>query len=148
MNSDLLLDVQDLPLSDWLQRLGCLDVEQIQEYYDALVPAVASCQPSKRNHMSSRERLDAVLLLAARDGWICHYCSIKLIPVDRESEFCYEVNGEWFTVEGYAFHHLEHKTPKCRGGGNEIENLTLSCPPCNSRKGKKTEAEFMEYLSR
>ena len=98
--------------------------------------------------MSSREQLNATIFLGTRDGWQCRYCGMNLIPSDRENEYCFLVDGKWVITDGYAFPHLEHKTPKCRGGGNEIENLTLSCPRCNSRKGKKTEAEFLEYLSR
>ena len=30
---------------------------------------------------------------------------------------------------------LEHIRPRSRGGGMEIENLTLSCQPCNSERG-------------
>jgi hypothetical protein len=30
---------------------------------------------------------------------------------------------------------VEHITPKKRSGSNAMENLALSCPPCNSYKG-------------
>lgn len=35
---------------------------------------------------------------------------------------------------------LEHVFPKVKGGGNELENLALSCQACNNSKYTKTEA--------
>jgi 5-methylcytosine-specific restriction endonuclease McrA len=94
--------------------------------------------------MSDSDRHTSMMTLAARDGWICYYCGINLIPIDRENEFCSLVDGTWVVREGYTFAELEHKTSRNKGGGNEIENLALSCGPCNRSKGKKTEPEFRE----
>lgn len=43
---------------------------------------------------------------------------------------------------------IDHKVPRSRGGGNEIENLTCACRSCNSSKGAKTVEEFMAYISK
>lgn len=37
---------------------------------------------------------------------------------------------------------IEHITPRVRGGADSVDNLTLACSLCNSRKGRKTAAEF------
>ena len=37
---------------------------------------------------------------------------------------------------------VEHLIPESRGGSDRVENLTLSCAPCNQRKGNRTAAEF------
>lgn len=37
---------------------------------------------------------------------------------------------------------VEHIIPKVRGGPNLVWNLTISCRPCNQRKGDQTAAEF------
>ncbi len=37
---------------------------------------------------------------------------------------------------------IEHITPKSRGGSDRISNLTLSCRPCNQKKGNQTATEF------
>lgn len=37
--------------------------------------------------------------------------------------------------------HIDHITPKARGGRDEIENFQLLCSDCNQRKGIKTTAE-------
>lgn len=40
---------------------------------------------------------------------------------------------------------IDHLTPVARGGTNRIENLTLSCMPCNRAKLSKTLEEFLEW---
>jgi hypothetical protein len=37
---------------------------------------------------------------------------------------------------------VEHINPRSQGGSNRISNLTLSCRPCNEKKGNQTAAEF------
>jgi 5-methylcytosine-specific restriction endonuclease McrA len=37
---------------------------------------------------------------------------------------------------------IEHIIPRSRGGSDRISNLTLSCIPCNQKKGNRTAAEF------
>jgi len=40
-------------------------------------------------------------------------------------------------------YHIDHKTPVARGGTNDIENLHITCPRCNLRKGVMTHEEFL-----
>ena len=42
-------------------------------------------------------------------------------------------------------YHIDHIMPVSRGGGNNRENLCLSCPTCNYSKRDKTAEEFIEY---
>lgn len=37
---------------------------------------------------------------------------------------------------------IEHIVPKSRGGSDRVSNLTLSCQPCNQKKGNQTAEEF------
>lgn len=37
---------------------------------------------------------------------------------------------------------IDHLLPVSRGGGDEIQNLTLACVDCNKKKGTQTAAEF------
>lgn len=41
---------------------------------------------------------------------------------------------------------LEHKTPICRGGTHEYNNLAVAHRSCNSRKKEKTEEEYRRVL--
>lgn len=63
--------------------------------------------------------------IAERDGSNCRYCGRQIIG----------------TV------HLEHINPKAWGGGNQVENLGISCPTCNSRKGAWAVDEFRNGIS-
>lgn len=40
-------------------------------------------------------------------------------------------------------YHIDHKTPVKRGGTNAEDNLHLTCPRCNLRKGTMTHDEFL-----
>lgn len=42
--------------------------------------------------------------------------------------------------------HVDHLTPLRRGGSDSWQNLAISCPSCNTSKGRKTAEEFMEYI--
>ncbi len=49
----------------------------------------------------------------------CAYCGKKDVPLE-----------------------IEHIIPRTRGGSNRVSNLTLSCIPCNLKKGTRTAEEF------
>jgi 5-methylcytosine-specific restriction endonuclease McrA len=42
----------------------------------------------------------------------------------------------------------EHKTPVCRGGTNNIDNIVPACQSCNQMKAWRTEEEFLAALPR
>lgn len=42
--------------------------------------------------------------------------------------------------------HVDHKTPKIRGGRDAISNLAISCRDCNRMKWTMTEFEFRAFL--
>lgn len=66
-----------------------------------------------------------VQTIAARDGWHCHYCS-----------------GSLGWGDGLDRPELDHVMPKSRGGGDNRENLVLSCQRCNAAKRAQTPAEW------
>ncbi len=57
--------------------------------------------------------------VAEKCGHTCQYCG------DTEGPF-----------------HIDHIHPISKGGGNEMENLTLACAPCNLSKRDKTLDEW------
>lgn len=67
-----------------------------------------------------------VAALALRDGWTCHYCAAAL----------------GWGHESVTHPEIEHKTPKSRGGSDDLENLVLACRPCNRTKATQSHDEF------
>ena len=57
--------------------------------------------------------------MTERAGWRCEYCRAPEI------------------VTGVTFH-IEHLTPKTRGGADEWANYALSCVACNGHKSDHT----------
>ena len=71
-------------------------------------------------------------MLCIASGWTCRYCEIKIDPRGR----------------GLLAPIRDHVQAIARGGSNAIENLVLSCFPCNLRKGNFSLAEFLERRAR
>lgn len=65
----------------------------------------------------------------ARDDHRCVYCGISM-----------EDASAGFT--------LDHLVPTELGGSNEASNLITACKACNSSKGKKTTASFLNWLEK
>jgi hypothetical protein len=58
----------------------------------------------------------------------CHYCGRALLSSRGEDM------------------HVDHLVPVITGGSDEIENLTAACPPCNLKKGAKSEEAMLAAL--
>jgi 5-methylcytosine-specific restriction endonuclease McrA len=43
-------------------------------------------------------------------------------------------------------YHKDHRIAKTNGGSNNPENIVISCPRCNTRKGTKSPEEFAHRL--
>ena len=43
--------------------------------------------------------------------------------------------------------HVDHVVPLCRGGSDNVDNLALTCPRCNMKKGRKLLGELHGCLS-
>lgn len=71
----------------------------------------------------------------------------RYTTADVERLFSEQSGRCWYCGETLVDYHIEHKTPLCRGGSNWPDNLCLSCPSCNHRKGSKTAEEFRRDLA-
>lgn len=61
--------------------------------------------------------------------------------VPYDCVYCRQKNLMAFAPQGaWNLLTLDHVIPSSRGGSNELTNLTLSCMPCNTRKGDKMPA--------
>ena len=59
-----------------------------------------------------------------RDGWRCTYCGRR---VSRRTR------------------HIDHSVSHANGGTNHLNNLRLSCAPCNLSKGSLDARDFRRY---
>lgn len=57
--------------------------------------------------------------LLEKFGRKCYYCGVKNVPLEKE-----------------------HILPKAKGGTNRVDNLTISCRPCNQAKGNQHPNEL------
>jgi 5-methylcytosine-specific restriction endonuclease McrA len=64
--------------------------------------------------MSSRTRKHRYEALLRRDGDTCFWCEVGLTSATRT---------------------LDHLVPLSKGGSNRLDNLVLSCEPCNAERG-------------
>lgn len=72
-----------------------------------------------RRKVITRERWRLVETLISRDGKVCALCHRLLTHI-----------------------HLDHIRPLSRGGTNELSNLRLLCPRCNTSKGGRMDSEL------
>ena len=60
--------------------------------------------------------------VSVRDGWRCTYCGRRVTRRTR---------------------HIDHSVSRANGGTNHLNNLRLSCAPCNLGKGPINSREFI-----
>lgn len=96
----------------------------------------------------------------ARDGYFCRYCNVPVIHPKAQAVLrkAYPFEYRWGDVRGVAkcsprnnekhvvFQALdldiEHIVPRSNGGRNTLENLIVSCAPCNNGKQSYTLAQL------
>lgn len=64
-------------------------------------------------------------VLTMMENILCPYCRKAIDPLDYS---------------------IDHKTPKNRGGSNDLDNLHLVCIKCNRVKGDLEDSEFRELM--
>lgn len=90
------------------------------------------------NDMTSTTKKKMRSILAERDGWVCKYCGMNLVPDSEVEKYTTSsVFGGVILLDGYDFPQLDHVFPRSKGGENTIENLVLSCGKCNMKKGAR-----------
>lgn len=90
------------------------------------------------------------LLLRLRDGYHCRFCGIPVIRKkvrDRLRE-CYPHALPWGNTNAAqhaAFQAMctqyDHVLPHARGGSNDLNNIVVTCAPCNYGRGSYTLEE-------
>jgi 5-methylcytosine-specific restriction endonuclease McrA len=76
-----------------------------------------------RESLSKRLGLRITAGIRARDGWACVYCGAT-------------------EASSGAHLHMDHLTPRSRGGADVATNLVMACRSCNSRRQDKSLTEW------
>lgn len=93
---------------------------------------------------------DQVRALIKRDRRHCRFCGIPLICADTRKAIheCYQVELRWGdkNCEQHAafqcmWMQFDHVLAHSRGGRTNLDNLILTCGPCNWGKGNRTLEE-------
>ena len=112
--------------------------------------------PDSPPHLPKAERLPVRMpslverqWLRARDGLHCRFCGIPLIrkEVRERVRRCYPtIWGRKNVAQHAAFQAMwlqyDHLLPHARGGNNSLENLVITCAPCNYARMDFTLAEL------
>jgi 5-methylcytosine-specific restriction endonuclease McrA len=88
--------------------------------------------------------------LVERDGWNCRFCGMELIcrsTLNRVRK-AYPGEANWQDTEARKHALLrimavqfDHITPHCRGGQTVLDNLVITCAPCNYGRSSWTLEE-------
>lgn len=85
--------------------------------------------------------------LVERDGSLCTYCGVELIlwcdPRRVYVEQNIDGSPKYKAPEDLRFATTDHIIPRSRGGTEEMENVCLACPRCNSKKADKLLEEWV-----
>jgi 5-methylcytosine-specific restriction endonuclease McrA len=89
-------------------------------------------------------------ILHERDGYHCRFCGIPVIPasVRKRMKRVYPnslpwgaKNDEQHTAFQAMWLQYDHVLPHARGGNNDLENVVITCAPCNYGRWHHTLAE-------
>lgn len=85
-------------------------------------------------------------------GFNCAFCGIPLIRKEVRKVFStlYPAEAYWRSNANADQHaafqcmwlQFDHILPHSRGGGNDVENVVITCAPCNFGRGDATLAEY------
>ena len=105
-----------------------------------LAPPYVDPENRAEQRMPSEEEEDTLI---RRDGYHCRFCGVPVIPkkVREKLKKLYPSAVKWgrTNLEQHAglqalWLQYDHVVPHARGGTNDIDNLIITCAPCNYGK--------------
>jgi hypothetical protein len=143
-----LIRLADMPvIADWSESLWGSGLPWAKPLpVENPVPFVPKgLRPSARMPTAAETRA-----LLARDGFRCRFCGIPLIRAETRSRIrnAYPDALRWGgrnSDQHAAFQAMwlqyDHVIPHARGGTNELNNLVVTCAPCNNARSNLTLEE-------
>lgn len=117
--------------SDWFAERNGTDPEKRVPYR----PAYKLSPEQKKRNKREANRINHLRRRAAGKPPNKYEIGRLLCYQDARCAYCKQLLS--------GAYHIDHKTPVSRGGTNDIDNLHITCPRCNMRKGAMTHEEFL-----
>ena len=138
------------------------NIRAIYEWADSLIgpsnefntpgfPLAPSSIPSIRKEKARMPSAELNRMLHDRDGYNCRFCGTPIIrrEVRKRLVSLYPLAAPWGDRNA-AKHALlfvmevqyDHIVPHCKGGRNDLENLVVTCLPCNYGRSSFTIEEM------
>lgn len=157
--------LMESPIFDWSETLfygkNLSNGKTIcPDYRAKLLARVADSQkPIALKNVSTSIPARVQSQVIQRDGYFCRYCGVPVIDAKAQSclrkafpkEFRWGPNGSHVGKPRNIHKHvafqaldldLDHVAPRSLGGENTVDNLIVSCAPCNTVKAHYTLAEL------
>ena len=146
--ADELIRSADIPaISDWSESLWGKGGPWTRPLAVASPLPFVARQNRIVQRMPSKADLSALL---KRDGFHCRFCGIPIVRAeirttlrrgypdavrwgDRNSEQHFGLQAMWLQ--------FDHLLPHARGGNNELDNIVVTCAPCNNGRSNLTLEE-------
>jgi hypothetical protein len=143
-----LIGLADMPaISDWSESLCGRGGPWTRPY------PTDEATPSLSRGQRIGERMPSAAIKRAalgRDGFQCRFCSIPLITAERRDSIRAQYpdvarwgsrNAEQHSAFQAMWLQYDHVIPSSRGGSNELDNIVVTCAPCNNGRAHLTLAE-------
>ena len=146
--ADLIADANMRELWDWAESLrGPTNIEFHR------VRTVEGAPPIlERNRRDPKKKPDAELrrTIIRRDGYRCRFCGIPVIRTEIRKAMHRKygdvlpwgrTNAELHTAFACFWLQFDHVLPHSRGGRTDLDNLAITCAPCNFGRAEWTLEE-------
>lgn len=143
--AELLMNTNTPTVRDYIESLWGSPKkypEQVHYLRRRVLKALPPKNPKAKDRMPTKSQKIALI---QRDGYICRYCSLNLIPADARKLLHAEYPdalpwGSKNDSQHAAFQALwlqyDHVIPAAFGGDSSLENMVISCAGCNFAKWK------------
>ena len=146
--ADELIRRANMPeIREWTESLWGSNSPHVQ--FRVVADAPPSLSPEQRVKLRMPTSAEKVLL-HQRDGYHCRFCGILVIRAEirRAIQTVYPNALQWGkknTEQHAAFQAMwlqyDHLLPHARGGDNDVNNIAITCAPCNFGRMNYTLAE-------
>jgi len=147
--ADKLIRMADMPIiTEWTESLWGKGGPWSQPALPVSNPKVF-IPKDQRTKVRMPTKTDIASLLL-RDGFHCRFCGIPLVRSETRNSLCaiYPEAARWgvCNVEQHAglqaiWLQYDHLLPHARGGNNELDNMIVTCAPCNNGRCNLTIEE-------